>query len=245
MNNGIVKIKRLLYHLNKSTDSDAGTFISILLSILVASSSYGANVATYNGIIGDGIFLLVIIQLFYLFSILPDFLHSAQNYVNEAQELLQQDDEVYYYTTYRTLLLISLNAIILMPIILDLIFNGGKVLTFNAQITYVIDSSLIVATTLLLIASQLIETVYLEKARMFPYKYKKLVFNNHNHVKFAVLTLIFAILSLEVSGANLSENISIFFMLIALYPLFYAFTNLFYIERIRTIYYEENKGTNV
>ncbi|MEM0143206.1 MAG: hypothetical protein QXL94_04555 [Candidatus Parvarchaeum sp.] len=100
----------------------------------------------------------------------------------------------------------------------------------------ILDSDLIIATTLLLIASELLEHTYLEKARMFPNDYKKLIIKtSHSYVKDAFLTFISAILSLEILGANLNVSFGIFFMLIALYFIFYAFIYLFYIERLRNL----------
>ena len=165
---------------------------------------------------------------------------------NRKELFNQETKEEYYYKNYNNLLVISFNLLILTPIIIILIFNSNGVFNLSFNIISTIDSDLIIAASVLLVAVQFSEQNYLEKAKMFPKEYPELLLSNNNYLKNAIFTIIFAILSLEILSQNINIvfqnahinvaiNIAIGVMLLALYFVFSAFLDILYIEKIRQL----------
>ena len=238
-------LKKLLRYFEGGYNSSTGIFISLLFSIILVSSLNGIELKEIK-LVTDIILIVV-----FIYSIIGSILISYYLFPNleekNRKELFNPKKKNSIIKKYKNLLVISFNLLILTPIIIILIFNSNGIFNLSFNIISTIDSDLIIAASVLLIAVQFSEQNYLDKVKMFPKEYSKLsLSNNNNYLKNAIFTIIFAILSLEIVSQNINivfqnahinvaVNIAISVMLLSLYFVFSAFVDILYIEKIRQL----------
>ena len=242
------QLKEVHEDIVRGYNTPIGTFLALFLNIFAVSSLNGIELKGLGTVVEISIYVLFSYSIIGLILEIPTYLfpefdeHARKNFFK------QETKEDYYYIHYRSLLLISFNAIILMPVIMVLIFNPSGTFSLGASIISTIDSDLIIAASVLLVAVQFLEQSYFTKAKMFPQEYPKLVFSRSNYLSKVMFTIIFAILSLEMvsqsmnitlavqkANINVAVNIAVGMMLLALYFVFSAFLDLLYTERLRYI----------
>lgn len=242
------QLKELHEDLVRGYNTQIGTFFALFLNILVVSSLNGIELKGLGLVIEISICGLYFYSLIGLILEIPAYLSPEFDEYARKNFFKQETKGDYYYIHYRSLLLISFNTIILTPIIMMLIFNPSGTFSLSASIISTIDSDLMIAASILLVAVQFLEQSYLTKAKMFPQEYPKLVFPASNYLSNVIFTIIFAILSLEMvsqsmniavavqkANINIAVNIAIGIMLLALYFVFSAFLDMLYVERLRYI----------
>ncbi len=224
-----------------------GIFFALSLNILVVSALNNIELKEI-GVATIGLYGLFLYSLIGLILEIPTY-PTPDLEENLRKNLFKKETkENYYYKNYKNLLVYSFNTIILTPIIMVLIFNSSGAFSFSTRIISTIDSNLIIAASILLVAVQFLEQSYLTKAKMFPQEYSELIPPKHNYLHNVIFTIVFAILSLEMvsqnidiavavqnAKINIAVDIAVGTMLLALYFVFSAFLDLLYIEKLRQI----------
>ena len=224
-----------------------GIFFALSLNMLVVSALNDIELKEI-GLAAIGLYGLFFYSLIGLILEIPTYLFPDFEENLRKNLFKKETKEDYYYKNYNNLLVYSFNTIILTPIIMVLIFNSSSVFSFSASIISTIDSDLMIAASILLVAVQFLEQSYLAKVKMYPQEYPELIFPKHNYLHKVIFTIVFAVLSLEMVSQNINiavavqnakinvaVDIAVWTMLIALYFVFSAFLDLLYIEKLRQI----------
>lgn len=240
-------LKKFHENVVRGYSTPEGIFFALSLNILVVSALNDIELKEIGGAI-IGLYILFFYSLIGLILEIPAYL--APDFEENLRKKLfnKETKEDYYYKNYKNLLEYSFNTILLTPIIITLIFNPSGAFSFSASIISTIDSDLIIAASILLVAVQFLEQSYLARAKMFPQEYSELIFPKHNYLYNVIFTIVFAILSLEMvsqniniavavqnAKINIAVDIAVGTMLLALYFVFSAFLDLLYIEKLRQI----------
>lgn len=237
------RLKEFHENFVRGYDSPIGTFFTLFLNILTVSALNGIELKEI-GIAAIGLYILFFYSLIGLILGIPAYL--SPNFEEDLRKefLKQETKEDYYYKSYKNLLVISFNTIILTPIIMMLIFNPSGIFNFGASIISTIDSDLIISASILVIAAQFLEQTYLEKVRMFSQDYPKILLSRNSYIVNAIFVIAFAILSLEIVSQNINIAIKIATgaMLLAMYFVFSAFSDMLYIERLRYLNDQQING---